>query len=173
MNIATTPPQSLTERVSDFVHLEAQLLDELRYKDWLTLFDPTEGRLWIPGRANSTDPTKQVSIIYDTTERLEPRIARLASGNELAEQPASKMLRSITNLRVWAESEDLIRAEAIVVIYQARDVNMPMLTLPSRTRYQLKPVDPAPDLGNRFRIIEKRVDLLEVHRYFDNLAFLL
>lgn len=173
MNIATLPPPSLTESVSDFVHLEAQLLDECRYREWLTLFDPQEGRLWIPGRANATDPSKQVSIIYDTTERLEPRVARLASGNEVAEQPASKMLRAITNLRVTSQSGELVTAEAVLVIYQSREVNMPMLILPSRTRYQLKPIEPAPGLGNRFSIIEKRVDLLEVHRYFDNLAFLL
>lgn len=173
MNLAMLPQQTLAERVSDFIHHEAQLLDECRYKEWLALFDPEDGLLWIPGKSGDSDPRADVSLIYDTTERLHPRIARLASGNETAELPPSKTIRAITNFRCSPQAEGIVAAEATVVIYQSREVNMPMQILPSRTRYRLRPNESTAEGGQPYRIIEKRVDLLEVHRYLDNMAFLL
>lgn len=168
-----TPARPLADLASQFVHHEARLLDERRYTEWLTLFAPEDGVLWIPGRPGDSDPTSQVSLIYDTTERLQPRVARLASGDEAAEQPPSRTLRAISNFHCARQADGLVAAEAIVVIYQTRDVRLPMQVLPSRTRYRLRPVENEADSGQPFRIVEKRVDLLEVHRHLDNLAFLL
>jgi 3-phenylpropionate/cinnamic acid dioxygenase small subunit len=159
--------------VCDFVHHEAMLLDERRYDDWLALFDPDDGCLWVPGRTGESDPSLHVSIIYDLMPRLRMRVARLASGNEAAEAPPSHTLRTITNFRCASPEAGLVTAEAAMVIYQSREVNrMPMAILPSRVRYRLRCVD-GPSGEPAFVILQKRLDLLEVHRHLDNMAFLL
>ncbi len=159
--------------VAEFIHREAMLLDERRYHEWLALFDPDDGCLWVPGRAGDSDPSQHVSIIYDLMPRLRARVARLASGNEAAEAPPSHTMRAITNFRCAQPAADTVAAEAMMVIYQSREVSrMPMLVLPSRVRYQLRSsIDPSGEPG--YVILQKRIDLLEVHRHLDNMAFLL
>lgn len=174
---------------ADFVHLEASLLDQRRLEAWLDLFAP-DGLLWVPSRAGEVDPTCHVSIIYDHLPQLRARVTRLLSGKETAQDPPSRTLRAVTNLRLAHDIRSdvdgvaLVDVETIQVIYETRTIGAPLLILPARVSYQLRPTDGSllggpkgeggPASGPRaFAIVEKRIDLLEVGRYFENLAFLL
>ncbi|MFN0028459.1 MAG: aromatic-ring-hydroxylating dioxygenase subunit beta [Acidimicrobiales bacterium] len=163
--------------VADFVHHEAALLDARRLEEWLELF-AQDGRLWVPGRHDDgdLDPSSQVSIIYDDVRRLRARVNRLLSGKESAQDPPSRTIRAVTNLHVGHNrdgggggTDGVVRVDSVQVIYETRGLAQALLILPCRVSYALRPIE---DSGG-FQIVEKRIDLLEVHRHFDSLSFLL
>lgn len=171
MSELLSPVKSGVDPVADFVHTEAALLDGRRLEEWLTLFAP-DGLLWVPGRGGDADPDRHVSIIYDHLPQLRARVTRLLSGKETAQDPPSQTLRAVTNLR-WSEDADaLVTVDTVQVIYETRALELPLLVLPCRVRYRLRPADPEGP-GAAFSMVMKRIELLEVHRHFENLAFLL
>lgn len=164
----------LDPTVVDFVHHEAALLDARRLEDWLALF-AHDGLLWVPGRAGEVDPASHVSIIYDHLPQLRARVTRLLSGKETAQDPPSRTLRAVTNLRLAGDPDpgDEVTVESVQVLYETRAVGAaPLLVLPARVTHRLRPVAGA-DGPLGWAIVCKRLDLLEVERHFDNLAFLL
>ena len=161
-----------TADIAEFIHHEAALLDDRRLEEWLDLF-AADGVLWVPGRSGAADPSRHVSIIYDEFSQLRARVTRLLSGKESSQDPPSRTIRSVTNLR-WSVGDDgLIAADVAMVIYETRALDAPLLILPSRVRYLLRSTEVETANHSGFRIVEKRLDLLEVHRHFNNLAFLL
>ena len=158
--------------VVDFVHHEAALLDDRRLEDWLSLF-AADGVLWVPGRSGDSDPTRHVSIIYDRLPQLRARVTRLLSGKETSQDPPSRTIRAVTNIRCSAGADGHLLADAVMTIFETRGLNTDLLVLPTRVRYVLRPNDGDATDTTGFRIVEKRLDLLEVHRHFHNLAFLL
>ena len=192
-SLATPAPASPAserrgESVADFVHREASLLDQRRLEEWLTLFAP-DGLLWVPSRTGDVDPARHVSIIYDHRPQLRARVTRLLSGKESAQDPPSRTLRAVTNLRIVADDGidgvgidgvGVVDVESVQVIYETRSIGDPLLILPARVTYRLRPTaaaSGADDCGAAespdWAIVSKRIDLLEVGRYFENLAFLL
>ncbi|MEZ5408683.1 MAG: aromatic-ring-hydroxylating dioxygenase subunit beta [Acidimicrobiales bacterium] len=163
----------LDPSVVDLVHHEAALLDARRLEEWLGLFAP-DGLLWVPGRSGEADPACHVSIIYDHLPQLRARVTRLLSGKETAQDPPSRTLRAVTNLGLVEEpdGDGELLVESVQVLHETRGVGAPLLVLPARVTYRLRPVGEA---GAPFdwAIVCKRIDLLEVERHFDNLAFLL
>ncbi len=162
----------LDPTVVDLVHHEAALLDARRLEEWLELFT-ADGLLWVPGRAGDVDPTAHVSIIYDHLPQLRARVARLLSGKETAQDPPSRTLRALTNLRLAGEPDPggEVTVESVQVLYETRSVGGPLLVLPARVTHRLRPAPQGQGPG--WGIVSKRIDLLEVERHFDNLAFLL
>jgi benzoate/toluate 1,2-dioxygenase beta subunit len=166
--------------VTAFLLHEADLLDQRRLDEWVELFAP-DGHLWVPGRTAQDDATTQVSIIYDDVPRLRARVARLLSGKEYAQDPPSSTVRQVTNVQVTRSGDDgEIAASAVLVVYETRGRGGPLLVLPGRARYRLRPATRSEDGAGGvrgddapFRIVEKRFDLLEVARHFETLAFLL
>lgn len=163
----------LDPTVVDFVHHEAALLDQRHLEDWLALF-ASDGLLWVPGRAGDVDPACHVSIIYDHLPQLRARVTRLLSGKETAQDPPSRTLRAVTNLRVAAEPDPggEVTVESVQVLYETRGVGTALLVLPCRVTHRLRPAADS-RRGPEWAIVSKRIDLLEVERHFDNLAFLL
>lgn len=163
----------LDPTVVDFVHHEAAMLDARRLEEWLALFAP-DGLLWVPGRAGDVDPSCHVSIIYDHLPQLRARVTRLLSGKETAQDPPSRTLRAVTNLRLAGEPDPggEVTVESVQVLYETRAVGAPLLVLPARVTHRLRPV-PGSDGPLGWAVVSKRIDLLEVERHFDNLAFLL
>ena len=74
------------ERVERFLFLEARLMDEHRYKEWLALW-AEDGLYWVPCNDDDIDPARHVSIIYDDRARIQQRVERLASGGVMALTP--------------------------------------------------------------------------------------
>ncbi len=145
---------------------EAALLDAGELDSWLSLYDE-ECRYWIPSEPSQTDPDQHVSIIYDDRTRLTARIARLQSGKEHAQTPFSVTCHQLTNLTVYEHpATNAFCVEAVQVVYEKRP-NTELQVLPSRVKWLIR----HHALG--FRIARKRIDLVDVHRYFENLTFIL
>jgi len=99
-----------TERqVTDFLLLEAQLMDELRFDDWLDILAP-DITYQVPVRA--THPPGQGSefseVMFHFNEDLESlqmRVDRLKTGHAWAEVPPSRTRHFVTNFRITADPD--------------------------------------------------------------------
>jgi len=84
---------------------EARLLDQLRYDDWLALYAP-ECIYWVPSTPNAGDPRREISVMFDDRRRLEDRIYRFRTGYAWSQAPASRTVRLVTNVEVFAGARD-------------------------------------------------------------------
>jgi len=90
------------------IEREARLLDQLRYDDWLAMYTP-ECVYWVPSTPNAGDPRREIAIMFDDRRRLEDRIYRFRTGYAWSQAPASRTVRLITNVEVFATRHDDVR----------------------------------------------------------------
>ena len=90
------------------IEREARLLDQLRYEEWLTLF-ARECIYWVPATPNAGDPRREVAVMFDDRRRLEDRVFRLRTGFAWSQAPASRTVRLIANVEVFATDRDDVR----------------------------------------------------------------
>jgi 3-phenylpropionate/cinnamic acid dioxygenase small subunit len=84
---------------------EARLLDQLRYQDWLKMY-AAECIYWVPSTPGAGDPRREISVMFDDRRRLEDRIYRLHTGFAWSQAPASRTVRMISNVEVFAAATD-------------------------------------------------------------------
>ncbi|MEV0185644.1 3-phenylpropionate/cinnamic acid dioxygenase subunit beta [Streptomyces sp. NPDC050625] len=108
--------------------LEAQLLDQHRYADWLELF-ADDLHYWAPVRTNrlrrqqslADGAPGEVAIFDETKESLMWRIRRFDSGMAWAEDPPSRTRHLITNVAVRPGDEPgHYTAESAFLCYRNR-----------------------------------------------------
>jgi benzoate/toluate 1,2-dioxygenase beta subunit len=96
------------EKFRMLLEREARLLDQLRYEDWLKLYAP--GCVyWVPATPNAGDPRREVAVMFDDRRRLEDRVYRLRTGFAWSQAPASRTVRLISNVEVFATDSDAVR----------------------------------------------------------------
>jgi len=96
------------EKFRMLLEREARLLDQLRYEDWLKLY-AAECVYWVPGTPNAGDPRREVAVMFDDRRRLEDRVFRLRTGFAWSQAPASRTVRLITNVEVFATDSAAVR----------------------------------------------------------------
>ena len=101
---AVTDPAARDE-FRRLIEREARLLDQLRYDDWLALYS-AECIYWVPSTPGAGDPRREISVMFDDRRRLEDRIFRLRTGFAWSQAPASRTVRLITNVEVFATSRE-------------------------------------------------------------------
>ena len=113
---------SLMREIEDFLHYEAELLDERRFEDWLTLFTD-DVHYWMPIRKNlpfdqaARDITDEndVAWIYDDKITLTKRVKQILTGIHWAEEPLSRTSHLVSNIRL-ATPADLVAEGATALI---------------------------------------------------------
>jgi len=93
------------DRFRMLLEREARLLDHLRYDDWLALYT-AECIYWVPSTPGAGDPRREISVMFDDRRRLEDRIYRFRTGYAWSQAPASRTVRLITNVEVFATARD-------------------------------------------------------------------
>ena len=93
------------DRFRMLLEREARLLDQLRYDDWLALYT-AECIYWVPSTPGAGDPRREISVMFDDRRRLEDRIYRFRTGYAWSQAPASRTVRLITNVEVFATARD-------------------------------------------------------------------
>ena len=84
---------------------EARFLDQLRYADWLALYT-AECIYWVPSTPGAGDPRREISVMFDDRRRLEDRIYRMRTGFAWSQAPASRTVRLVSNVEVFATARD-------------------------------------------------------------------
>ena len=151
--------------VEEFLFQEAALLDAGDLTAWMALF-ADDGLYWIPSRRGPADPHRHVSIVFDDKNRLASRVRRLLSGEEYAQDPPSITCRALSNLATSATVEGEVAVNGVMVVYEKR-LNTAMQALPAHVNWRLRPA------GDGYLIAEKRVTLVDLERYYENLTFIL
>jgi 3-phenylpropionate/cinnamic acid dioxygenase small subunit len=151
-------------RIENFLYREARLMDENAYEEWLSLWADDEICYWVPGDAGETDPAEQISIIYDNRKRLEARIKRLASGYAFAQDPKSRMRRVISNIEIDEAGDGTVVTQSNFTLGEFRRSKQDIFI--GRTIHKLRPD------GDSYKIILKKVLLINSDSYIDNLTFL-
>jgi 3-phenylpropionate/cinnamic acid dioxygenase small subunit len=118
-------PREVKEEIEALLLYEAELLDDRRFADWLTLFAP-DLRYEMPlrvgrekGAAGEIDPYAR--RLDDTFETLRIRVQRLDSEYAWAENPPSRTRHFVTNIRVEpADEADEYRVRSNVLVYRSQ-----------------------------------------------------
>jgi 3-phenylpropionate/cinnamic acid dioxygenase small subunit len=98
----------LQQEIESFLYREADLLDERRYEDWLTLI-ADDIRYWMPMRRNVkvgeearefTRADHDINWFDEGKETLERRVKQIMTGIHWAEEPVSRISHMISNVQL-------------------------------------------------------------------------
>ena len=145
-----------------FLIHEATLLDERRFRDWMELFSD-DGSYWVPATPNQESPFDQASLFYDDRELMKTRVERLEHPRIHVQTPPSRTAHLVGNVVVaphTAEDEYVVGSTVIMVEY--RDEQQRVFA--GRQHHRLRRE------GTSFRIVQKRVDLINCDSAFEAMA---
>jgi 3-phenylpropionate/cinnamic acid dioxygenase small subunit len=154
----------LLRRIEQFLFLEARLQDTHAYDEWAELWTD-DAVYWVPANGADTDPEQQMSILYDNRSRINIRIAQLKTGRHHTQMPRSVLARIVSNVELVGRSgnEFDVRANAFIFEDNLRGET----TWAARNEYRLRLVD------GRFRMVRKKVCLVNNHKPIFTLSFLI
>ena len=139
-------------------------MDENAYDEWLALWSK-ELLYWVPCNRDDSDPTREISAVYDDRARLEGRIDRLRSGVAYAQDPKSRMRRLISNIEIEEGAGDEIVVASNFLLIEIRRSRQQSFA--GRTIHKL--VRDA----DGFKIRSKKVLLVNNDQVIENLTFLI
>jgi 3-phenylpropionate/cinnamic acid dioxygenase small subunit len=145
-----------------FLLLEARLLDEARFDEWLALFTP-KASYWVPSEPGQADPLETVSLIYDDRRLLETRVRRLASPRIYSQEPRSRTSRIVTNVTIEDDADaatTLVRSKFVLIEFRRNEQR-----LFGGTSFHRLTV-----IGGDVRIASKRVDLVNCDAPLDGIV---
>ena len=149
--------------LEDFLIHEAALLDERRFRDWMALF-AEDGTYWVPAVPNQQSPFDQASLFYDDRELMKTRVERLEHPRIHVQTPPSRTAHLVGNVMV--EEADETKGEYLVgstfIMVEYRDDQQRVFA--GRQQHRLRRD------GGSFRIVQKRVDLINCDGAFEAMA---
>src|SRR5215468_3735156 len=147
----------------EFLVHEAALLDARRFRDWMALFTD-DGTYWVPAVPNQRSPFDQASLFYDDRELMKTRVDRLEHPRIHVQTPPSRTAHLVGNIVV--EQADATKGEFVVgstvIMVEYRDDAQRVFA--GRQHHRLRVV------GDGFRIVQKRVDLINCDSAFEAIA---
>ena len=149
--------------LEQFILREARLLDERRFREWMDLF-ADDGTYWVPAVPDQQSPFDQASLFYDDRDLMQTRIERLEHPRIHVQTPPSRTAHLVGNAVVdmsdEANGEYLVSSTVIMVEY--RDEQQRVFA--GRQHHRLRRD------GAGFRIVQKRVDLINCDSAFEAMA---
>jgi len=149
--------------LEDFIIREAGLLDARRFRDWMALF-AEDGTYWVPAVPDQQSPLDQASLFYDDRELMKTRIERLEHPRIHVQTPPSRTAHVVGNVTVEQEdgaSGEYVVASTVIMVEYRDDAQR---VFAGRQCHRLRRD------GDSFRIVQKRVDLINCDSVFDAIA---
>lgn len=153
--------------VEQFIYREARYQDELEYDAWEALWTD-DAIYWVPANGDDTDPTTQMSIVFDNRSRISTRIKQLHTGKRHSQAPPSRLRRLVSNVELIDPSPDLpddIGVGTNFLVYESRERGTNLWA--GRSEYTLRRAD------DGLRMARKTVFLVDNERPLFTLAFLI
>src|SRR6202140_324530 len=146
-----------------FIIHETRLPHARRFRDWMELF-ADDGPYWVPAVPDQKSPFDQASLFYDDRELMKTRIERLEHPRIHVQTPPSRTAHLVGNVVV--EETDQAKGEYVVgstlIMAEYRDEAQRIFA--GRQRHHLRRD------GDTFRIVQKRVDLINCDSAFEAMA---
>jgi 3-phenylpropionate/cinnamic acid dioxygenase small subunit len=159
----TLAPAFAPSEIELFLLHEAALLDRRRFREWMELFTD-DGTYWVPSVPDQESPFNQASLFYDDRDLMKTRVSRLEHPKIHVQTPPSRTVHQIGRAILEAAQEDrgeyLISSTVIMVEYREDWQRM----FAGCQRHRLRRD------GKGFRIIQKRVDLVNCDAAFEPIA---
>ena len=98
----------LHHQISQFLYREAKMLDDWKFRDWLSILaEDISYTLRTTPNAQTRDRRRSIEpsttwVFNDTKDLLERRVARLETGMAWAEEPPSRTTHMVSNIMVEA-----------------------------------------------------------------------
>ena len=119
------------QEIEQFLYHEAALLEERKFKDWLALFT-NDIRYWMPvlftleRGAREIADDREMAFYDDTKETLTLRVKRLYTEFAHTEDPPSKTVRFISNVRVSPSRKgNDVRVTSNFLVFRTKHENQP------------------------------------------------
>ena len=142
---------------------EVAAVDERRFREWMELF-ADDGTYWVPAVPDQKNPFDEASLFYDDRDLMKTRIDRLEHPRIHVQTPPSRTAHLIGNTLIEAvdeaKGEYLVGSTVIMVEY--RDEQQRVFA--GRQQHRLRREGPS------FRIVQKRVDLINCDSAFEAMA---
>ena len=113
----------LKEEIEEFLYQEAELLDERRYEEWLSLLTD-DVRYFMPMRRNVkfgeldrefTREGQDISWFDEGKDTLTRRVNQILTGIHWAEEPLSRICHMVSNVQVLEATPGVSKAEEVRV----------------------------------------------------------
>jgi 3-phenylpropionate/cinnamic acid dioxygenase small subunit len=142
-----------------FLYHEARLLDEQRFEDWLALFSE-DATYWVPLERAQADPLQTSSLVYDDRTLLELRVKQMHHPRAHARAPLARTIHQVGNILV----KDLVVTSTLLVVeFRNEKQRLWAGLVEHRLRSE----------RDSFRIVRKRIDLVNSEGELEGLAILL
>ena len=132
--------ENLLARVTALLTAEAALLDRRRWHDWLSLYTE-DGIFWAPAWAGdeawTSDPQRQVSLIWADRGNLAARIFRVEGGDSFASMPLPLTVHLVTGIAVTSVAEETIEVQANWLVHSFLRISGTILRA-GRYEYRLR-----------------------------------
>jgi 3-phenylpropionate/cinnamic acid dioxygenase small subunit len=149
--------------LEEFIIHEARLLDARKFRDWMGLF-AEDGTYWVPAAPEQQSPFDQASLFYDDRDLMKTRVERLEHPRIHVQTPPSRTAHLVGNVVV--EATDTAKSEYVVgstlIMVEYRDDAQRVFA--GRQQHRLR------RHGETFRIVQKRVDLINSDGAFEAMA---
>lgn len=146
-----------------FLIQEARLLDDRRFRDWMALFTD-DGTYWVPAVPNQSSATNQASLFYDDRDLMKTRIDRLEHPYIHIQTPPSRTAHIVGSVVIEAadDAKGEYTVSSTVMMAEYRDEHQ--RTFAGRQTHKLKRD------GSTFKIVQKKVDLINCDSAFEAMA---
>ena len=130
----------LREVVTQFLAVEAMLLDEGRFEEWLDLLDESivyEAPIRLGTNRRDEEFASGGYRFRDDKDILRLRVARLKTGAGYAETPPSRTVRSISSICILGETDGVVSVSSALILYRHRGNDMAGDTIHARRNDRL------------------------------------
>ena len=151
--MAEVSASDLLARAASLLNLEAALLDGRRWQDWLDLY--TEDCIfwvpaWVSDEAWTTDPQRQVSLIWADRRGLAARIFRVEGGDSYASMPLPLTVHLVTGIAVTSSPGSTVEVRANWLVHGFLRTSGAILRA-GRYEYELR------QIGAELKIAKKKI----------------
>jgi p-cumate 2,3-dioxygenase beta subunit len=108
-------------QVEDLLYLEAQLLDEWRLDDWLTLFTPDASYVMPTNDNPDGDALTDLMLVDDDYVRMHARVVRLSSRRAHREYPHARTSHQMTNVRIVERNGNELGVRSAFTVWRFRE----------------------------------------------------
>jgi len=146
-----------------FLFHEAWLLDHFDFEAWLDLYTD-DAVYWVPLEVGQSDPLTTHSLVYDDKRLMQIRVRQQTHPRAHARLPLSRTVHQVGNVQaqdIDEAGEQTIRSTLILFEYRRERQRSFAANVVHRLRLQ----------GNAWKILHKRVDLINSESELDGIAF--
>ena len=118
----------LKDEIENFLYMEAELLDERRFNDWIELI-ADDVHYYMPQRRNvkfgeqereNSDPESEISWFDEGKATLAGRVRQINTGLHWAEEPLSRVCHVVSNVQILDVRGDEVTAKSRFIVYRNR-----------------------------------------------------